>query len=456
MNGGVFGGLFAPLRHRDFRLVASGSLVSLLGDGVFRVAIGLQVYAVEEDPRALGAVALVWTLAQVVLLPVGGWASDHLPRRSVLVAADLWRAMAIGALGVLSVTDRLSLGVLLVIGACFGAGNAFFNPASISLLPDLVPEEDLPRANAFLGAARPTMLYIAGPLVGGLVIGLAGTGPAFLLDAATFLASGALVALVSTKTRASATDGGFRAQLADAAEGLRLVVRTRWLWLGMTVLAISALAFHGPFDVLLPFRLIRDFGLTEGRAAFTIAGILAASGVGSILTSAVIARRDLPRHFVRAYYVGEGIAMLSLVLIGLMNRVELALISGFVIGAMFALTEIIWTTMLQRYVPREVLGRVSSLDWMVAIGLSPISFALAGSAGAAFGAGPVLVAAGLFGAVALIGLSFVPGALEPEQRAAAAGEPVSATATVPSIAPLDPASPAMRSEAALDPGATPP
>lgn len=456
MHGGVFGGLFAPLRHRDFRLVASGSLVSLLGDGVFRVAIGLQVYAVEEDPRALGAVALVWTLAQVLLLPVGGWASDHLQRRTVLVAADLWRAGAIGALGLLSVTDRLSLGALLVIGACFGAGNAFFNPASISLMPDLVPEEDLPRANAFLGAARPTMLYIAGPLVGGLVIGLAGTGPAFLLDAATFLGSAALVASVSARTRTGATDGGFRAQLADAAEGLRLVVRTRWLWLGMTALAISSLAFHGPFDVLLPFRLIRDFGLTEGRAALTIAGILAASGVGSIVTSAVIARKDLPRRFVRYYYVGEGVAMFSLVLLGVMNRVELALISGFVIGAMFALTEIIWTTMLQRYVPRDVLGRVSSLDWMVAIGLSPISFAVAGSAGAAFGAGPVLVTAGLFGAVVLIGMSFVPGALEPEQRAAEAGVAVSAVPAAAPTSPLDPAPVTVRSEPALDPGSANP
>lgn len=455
MRGAGVRSLFDPLRHRDFRLVASGSLVSLLGDGVFRVAIGLQVYAVEEDPRALGAVALVWTLAQVVLLPVGGWASDHLDRRTVLVAADVWRAAAIGALGVLSVTDRLSLGALLVIGACFGAGNAFFNPASISLMPDLVPEEDLPRANAFLGAARPTMLYIAGPLVGGLVIGLVGTGPAFLLDAATFLGSGALVALVTTRTRAQSTDGGFRAQLTEAGQGLRLVLRTRWLWLGMTVLAISALAFHGPFDVLLPFRLIRDFGLSEARAAFTIAGILAASGVGSVVTSAVIARRGLPRHFVRAYYVGEGLAMLSLVLIGVMNRVELALISGFVIGAMFALTEITWTTMLQRYVPREVLGRVSSLDWMVAIGLSPISFALAGSAGAAFGAGPVLVTAGLFGAVVLIGLSFVPGALEPEQRAAAAGPSIPVVPAAAPTSPLDPAPVTVRSEPALDPGSAP-
>jgi len=452
MHGGVFGGLFAPLRHRDFRLVATGSLVSLLGDGVFRVAIGLQVYAVEEDPRALGAVALVWTLAQVVLLPVGGWASDHLQRRTVLVAADLWRAAAIGALGVLSVTDRLSLGALLVIAACFGAGNAFFNPASISLLPDLVPEDDLPRANAFLGAARPTMLYIAGPIVGGLVIGLAGLGPAFLLDAATFLGSGALVALVSARSRTETTDGGFRAQLADAAEGVRLVARTPWLWLGMMVLGISSLAFHGPFDVLLPFRLITDFGLSEGRAAFTIAGILAASGVGSIVTSAVIARRDLPRRFVRAYYVGEGLAMLSLVLIGVMNRVELAFISGFVIGAMFALTEIIWTTMLQRYVPREVLGRVSSLDWMVAIGLSPISFAVAGAAGAAFGAGPVLVSAGVFGAVVLIGMSFLPGALEPERRAAAAGTSVPPVTDAPKTTLLDPAPLTLPADPAMDPG----
>ncbi|MGH3665936.1 MAG: MFS transporter, partial [Egibacteraceae bacterium] len=126
MSGRPTRGVLAPLRHRDYRLLAVGSLASLLGDGFFRVAIAAQVYAIHNDPRALSAVAVVWMGAQVLLLPVGGWATDRFERRRVMIVADLWRGAAMLTIGLLSVAGHLQLWQLLILGGCFGAGNAFF------------------------------------------------------------------------------------------------------------------------------------------------------------------------------------------------------------------------------------------------------------------------------------------------------------------------------------------
>jgi hypothetical protein len=417
-------GLLAPLRYRDYRLVAGGWLVSLLGDGVFRVAIALQVYEVDPDPRSFAAVGLVWALAQVAVLPLGGWITDRFPRRSVIVFADLWRAAAIGALGLLSVTGMLTIPYLLVIGACFGAGNAFFNPASTSLLPELLPAEDLPRANAFFGGAKPVMLYVLGPSLGALVIGLGEPGTAFLVDGGTFIVSAILVAMVSARSAPARTEAGrgFLAQVRDSGQGVRVVLATRWLWAGMLGATISGLAFHGPFEVLVPFLLIDDFGYSSSVAAVNLASIMSASGVGAVLVAWMVGRRGLPRRSVLSYYLAEGIALLALVVLGLMLVPWQGMIAGLTIGSMFALSEIVWTTNLQRWVPTQILGRVSSFDWMVGIGLAPMSFAIAGPLGSAYGARAVLVAAGVLGAVALFGLPLIRGARDPERFAAEAAD----------------------------------
>lgn len=427
-------GALAPLRHRDFRSVVLGWLVSLLGDGVFRVSIAFQVYQVDPDPRSFAVVGLVWGLSQVVLLPLGGWAGDRFPRRNLVLLADLWRALAIAVLGVLSVTGQLTIPALVVIAACFGAGNAAFNPAATALIPELVGEEELDRANAFLGGARPTMLYIAGPLLGAVVLGFTETGVAFLLDAVTFLVSAALVARVPARSPANAGAGGLVAQLREAGEGVAVVLATRWLLIGMLATTVSGLAFQGPFESLVPFRLITEFGYVDSQAAFALAPILAASGVGAVATAWWIGHHDLPRRLALAYYWGEAAALLALVLLGLMTSPTLGILAGVVIGAMFALTEVVWTTSVQRGVPRERLGRVASLDWMVGIGLAPVSFLLAGQLGATFGAGTVLVAAGVLGAAALVALSFVPGAraiidLAARPAEAAASRPAAVTDT---------------------------
>lgn len=436
------GGLLRPLRHRDYRLLACATVVSLLGDGFFYVAIAIQVYAISNAPMAMSAVGVVWTLSTVIFVTAGGVASDRWERRRIMVAADLLRAVSIGALGLLSISGAARLWHVLVIGACFAVGNALFNPAAMAIVPDLVPSDRLAQANALLGAARPAMLRLAGPALGGLTIAWAGPGAAFLIDAATFVVSAALLAGIRPRPPAhTGTDtaaGGASRPLRELVEGLRFVRARPWCWAWLVCVGVSMLAYYGPVEVLLPYVLLNDFSYDTGQAGRALGLILGAGGLGSVAASVVVGRFDLPRRFMTALYAGEAVAILSVGAYGLMTALWQAVLAGFVMGGLMTFTEIVWTTVLQRLVPRHLLGRVSGVDWFASLGLLPLSFALAGPLAQLFGARPTLVVGAVVGASTPVLLAtLVRGARAPE-LAAAAPPPVGAVALPAVPAPAGP------------------
>src|SRR5512144_247719 len=188
--------LLRPLRQRDFALLWTGLSVSLIGDGIYVVAIAWQVYALSNDPGALSLVGFAWMAPQVALLLLGGVLADRHPRRRLLLVADAVRCAALVALAALALTDALELWHVVALVAAYGCGEALFGPAFNSLVPDLVPAEDLVRANALDQLMRPLAFRLIGPAVGGVLVGVAGAGLAFAIDATTFLVSGvALLAL---------------------------------------------------------------------------------------------------------------------------------------------------------------------------------------------------------------------------------------------------------------------
>src|SRR3954447_23841923 len=185
------GGLLAPLRSRDFRLLWVGMCVSLLGDGAFHVALAWQVYALSNAATAMSIVGIAMTVPTIVFLLVGGVASDRLDRRRIMLCADLVRGVAVGVLALLSLSGALELWHVAVLVVFYGTGAAFFAPAFDAIVPELLPPDRLGQANALDQVLRPIALRLAGPAVGGFVVGALGAGTAFALDAATFVVSAA-------------------------------------------------------------------------------------------------------------------------------------------------------------------------------------------------------------------------------------------------------------------------
>jgi len=175
--------ILRPLAIRDFALLWTGAAVSLLGDGVYIVAIAWQVYEISDTPTALSLIGVAWTLPMAAFLLVGGMVSDRVDRRRIMIATDLVRALAVAVIAVLSLTGVLELWHLFLLAIVFGTGDAFFGPAFNATVPQIVPQRMLVQANSLDQFIRPFMMALAGPAIGGLTVAALGAGAAFALDA---------------------------------------------------------------------------------------------------------------------------------------------------------------------------------------------------------------------------------------------------------------------------------
>jgi MFS family permease len=410
--------ILQPLARRDYALLTVGSVISLLGDGFFSVALAWQVYEISNVPTALSIVGVAWTLPLVIFLLLGGVFTDRYDRRWLMIGADLVRAAAVGALGLLSVTGLIELWHVIGLIAFVGLGDAFFNPASTAIVPDVLPDEELPQANALQGLVRPLMFRLVGPALGGFVVALLGAGSAFLVDAASFGVSAAAISAIALRPKRAAVAHGVRQTVAEVREGLAFVRRTPWLWATLLSAMFSLLVFLGPMQVLLPFLVKNQLRL--GPEA--LGTIFAVSGIGSVAAAIGLGQWGLPRRRITVMYATWTVGVALLAGYGVMTSLWQAILVGALSAALFEVGQIIWVTLLQTLVPRDLLGRVSSLDWLVSIGLVPVSFALTGPVAGVLGPGPTMIGAGLLGAVLMGALLFVPGVRDPERESMATAD----------------------------------
>jgi DHA3 family tetracycline resistance protein-like MFS transporter len=401
--------MLAPLRERDFAILWCGMAVSLLGDGIYFVAVAWEAYSLSNAPTALSVVGVAWTLPTVAFLLLGGAISDRYERRRVLLIASTAEAIAIGLIGLLAVTGELRLWMLLVLVAFYGAGEAFFNPAFDSIVPGLVPPEDLPSASALEQFIRPLALQLIGPAIGGVLIAVFDPGIAFLVDGGTFVAAALALSLMRRMPLGPVIDS--RSALTEIAEGVRFVRANPWLWGTLVAAALSLLAFFGPVLVLLPYLVKNE--LHAGAGAF--GAIRAVGGVGALASAVVIAQRRLPRRCMTFMFGAWALQSLLLVGYAVATRVWTFALVSLVSGVMAATGNVIWGTLMKTLVPDNLLGRVASLDWIVSIGLVPLSLAITGPIAQAFGARATLVVAGALGASTFVVLFAVPGLRDPER-----------------------------------------
>ena len=405
-------GILRPLRIRDFALLWAGATVSLMGDGVYVVAIAWQVYTLSDSPTALSLVGLAWTLPLGLFVLLGGVVSDRFERRRIMIAADVVRAAAAGTIGALSLTGAIELWHLIALAAVFGSGEAFFGPAFTSIVPQIVPRHLLLQANSLDQFIRPFAFLLVGPALGGWLVAALGPGEAFVLDAATFLVSAFSISLIRHRSRIRTEASEAKTSLLrELREGLAFVRTHAWLWATLLAAAIFLLAYWGPIDVLVPYRVRNELG---GDAS-DFGLVLACGGIGSILAALVLGQRGLPRRHITFMYSAWTIGSLALVGFGLAGAVWQMQAISFLEGAFFTAGMVVWGTLVQTLVPGELLGRVTSLDWFVSTSLVPVSFALTGPVSAGLGAQTTLIAAGIAAAIATIVFLFVPGVRDTER-----------------------------------------
>ncbi|MCP3137773.1 MFS transporter [Pyxidicoccus xibeiensis] len=378
-------GLF---RDRNFTWMLSGSFISMLGDQFTTIALPWLVLMMTGDTLALGLVLGVMSVPRAVFMLVGGAVVDrHSPKRVLMWTKHVSTGLLLVLAG-LVLAGRISLPALYLLAFGLGLAMAFSIPSGTSLLPHVVPPQQLQAANGVLLGLRQLTMF-AGPLLaGGLIAAFGdgrtervsdnrGLGVAFLLDAASFAVSAWTLSRVRTTAPASPAGAPVgQAVWQSVVQGLRWCWNDRDLRMCFFYWSAVALLITGPIQIALPVLASQlpgssaaGFGLLMGaHGAGTLAGMAVAGarpsmrvrnlGTTLLLVDAVVGVLFIPMGFVTALWQGAALLL------------GIGLLSGFMHVAVF--------TWIQRRVPPAMLGRAMSIFMFIFMGLAPISAAVTG------------------------------------------------------------------------------
>jgi MFS family permease len=385
----VPGTMRSALRHRSFRRLLVALAVSQAGDWLYNVALLAFVYERTHSAGWLAATTVARVAPIVVLGPLGGVIADRFDRRRVMVVSDLVR---IGLMLALAGVALAGLPVVLapVLAGLATAAAAPYLPCTAATTPRLVPDEDLPSANALRSAVGMGAIA-AGPVVGAVVLLIGPPSTAFLVNAATFALSAlALLSIRGGKAFAPPPAPAQRQGIvADVVLGAR-ALRGRPVAVRLVGADVVCSVIYGMQTVLL-LLLSRSLGLGDAGYGYVLAGL----GVGGILGTTVAgraARSSRPRAvLVGALLVLAVSASAMAVTPWLPGLLLLAVIGGG--GAV--LVEVLCETALQRELDEEVFARAYGVALPVILG---------GIVGGSLIAAPLTALVGMTGAIVATGL----------------------------------------------------
>ncbi|MEO9323171.1 MFS transporter [Nocardioides sp. C4-1] len=377
---------FAPLHERNFRFYFAARFVNTLGNAMASVALAFAVLEVtDDDPAALGFVLAAHTIPMVVLLLWGGVLADRFPRIAVLQTSNLVSAASQGAIALLVISGAAELWMLVVLSAGHGVASAAGLPAMASMMPSLVPREELQHANALMSLVR-SGLVVVGPTVSALLVVGVGAGWALAVDAVAWLLSAALLGFVRVPPREPAT--GTPSTWTELREGWAFVRSTQWLW--TVVLGFGVLnAIHaGPWFTLGPLHA-KD---TIGEGGWGL--VLSAEAVGLLVMTVVMLRVPLQRPLLWGM-LGISLLGVPIIVLGAHPTLVVLVAAAFAAGVGTEVFSMGWNLAMQENVPDEMLSRVYSYDMLGSFVAMPLGQLAVGPLALAFGTGEVLVVSGI-------------------------------------------------------------
>lgn len=392
----------ASLAHRDFRLLYTGLLISMIGTQITRVTNGWLLYDMTGSAAALGIAGLTAALPLIPMSLLGGALADAVERRRLMLVMQTLSLLTIGSLALLTQAQMIQPWHIYLSGAIMTITGVLDRPARQALIPSLVPREHLLNAYTLM-----TTLVQAGSLVGPIIAGaalaVAGAAVAYAVDSISFLAVVIALLLMHVPPIAG---GGRKVSLGSIVDGLRFVFSKKII-VGLFGLDIVAMLF-GFYPTLLPVFAADVLKVGPEGLGWLVAAPAAGSLTGAmIMLAAGQVRR--PGWVMLGAVFGYGLALVGL---GLSVWLPLSLLFGALLGMTDAISMAIRHAAMQIETPDEYRGRVSSAMQISVQGGNSIGTLTAGLAGAALGAGP----AAALGGVLVMGATTLFGWLVPPLR----------------------------------------
>jgi len=347
-----------------FRRLWLARTFSNVGDGVAFVALVLLVHNRDKTGLAVGSLLLVQAIPRF-FGPVAGTVADRVEQRALMIGCDLTNAALFGAIALWTP----SLPILLLLAGASSCVDTLFSPAGRSALPALVPRDDLLQANAWLATSFNLQLAL-GPMIGGAIVLALGTSGALAANTATFLISAVLLSRLPPLRSVDENQRGF---IATGTEGLRYAWQTPVV--RVVILALFfAVTFAAMDNVALVF-LVQDT-LGGGPLAFGL--LSAAYGVGMVAASAGLSLRTLRISAGMIFLLGWFFSGIGILLAGIAPVLIVVGIGQEVAGWGNGAENVGVETLIQRIVPRPLLGRTFGVASTAAFGGSTLAYAVSG------------------------------------------------------------------------------
>ena len=407
--------VLAPLSHKGFRLLVGGQMASNLGDAFYSVALPWYVLADHGSTVLLGTVLAAYGVPRTVLMAIGGHASDRWRPWTVMMACDSLRAAAVAALAVTAASGPAHPAVLVAVAVVLGAGEGIFLPGAMSIIPALLPDQELQAGNS-LSMGGNQLSFLLGPALGGAFVALIGPSSAFGADAFSFLVSAATLARIKAShahgPRAAGPEAGpeeagapreWEARAPEDPVGRQtlgsLLRSERVLQVTMVVIIAANLGMGGLSNVALPALARGPFHAGATGYGALLAAISAGSLAGTLLAGQK-GRFRRPAITASAAFLGGSCFTSIAPYLGSLwaTGATLSIGDGF-----YSYGNLVFITVMQRWAPPKLLGRIMGLLLTGSFAAYPVSVALGGVMVRAFGPAPLFPAAAGILVLALLG-----------------------------------------------------
>ena len=396
-----------------YRALLISGILTVIAMSAFPIALAVTVLDAGGSATTLGLILAARVLSGVVMAPIGGVWADRLPRRTILILSDGFRAI-MGSVVIFINPHNISMWILGGIVVLMGVSDAFGGPAAGAIMPSILPDHLLPSGNVVRGIALKGST-IAGPGIAGIIVVSLGTHATYIATSIFFLVGAALLLRIKENHR-EITDNPQSTFYSEVREGIRVVWYYKWIAAMIIMASLQLMLVIGVENVLLPVITKRDFGTASVFA--TAAALFSAGGA----ISAVICIKAKVKNPGLVAVVVWGLFILAPLVLAFPNSRALIFGAYFIAGFSVGPWEAFWSTQVQREVPAEYQGRVFSIDYMGSLGLMPLGMALAGPLVNIFGERQLLIGVAVFHLIICAAVLAVPGVKEmksslPEYRA---------------------------------------
>src|SRR5262252_100969 len=341
------------LAQRDFGLFWISLLFSAVGSQISTVAVAWQVYEITNSPFQLGLTGLFRALPVMIFSIPGGVVADRMDRRWLMIITQSLAAVLALILGLLTSTGQIRVWHIYAVTFLSGAVGIFDAPARTAMIPALVSAEQLASAYA-LNITWRQIATLAGPFVGGVVIGVLGISPAYYIDAASFLA--VIICLAFMRRQVKPAGEKKESPLESVWAGFNFI-RDNSVILGLMSMD-TCVQFFGAYRSMMP-AFARDI---LGTGPTGLGALLGVPALGALVGSGIVMAVGNPRQKGRLIITVNLLYTAGLISFALSRSLILSLIIVFLLGLVDAIGETLRDTLIQLITPDRMRGRVKSFD----------------------------------------------------------------------------------------------